>query len=248
MDLYVLDNPTAIDHVLVVLFVIVLPVYSLLTYPALQREVTSGKPGVLIREYSVIIAILWVGAALVLGMWVYQRRAVSNLGFAIDLNWRFLGGLAATLILIGFLVSQVIKVARSQKYRDRVREQIAAASVEALMPRSRTEYNLFIAVSITAGVCEEIMFRGFLILYLGHYVGVAGAVILSSILFGMAHAYQGVSGGIRTMIAGLINGLLYWFSGTLWLPMILHAVIDIHGGTLGKLAFEPIEQAEEASQ
>jgi hypothetical protein len=92
------------------------------------------------------------------------------------------------------------------------------------------------------------MFRGFLISYLGHYVGVAGAVLLSSLLFGMAHAYQGLSGAIRTMIAGLINALLYWFSGTLWLPMILHAAIDIHGGTLGKLAFEPVEQLHGAGQ
>jgi membrane protease YdiL (CAAX protease family) len=248
MDLYVLNNPTAIDHVLVALFVIVLPVYSLLTYPALRRDVSSGKPGALVREYSEILAILWAGAALVLGAWIYQGRAVTDLGFAIDFGWRFLAGLAVTLILVAFLVSQVIKVARSQKYRDRVREQIAALSVDALLPRSRSEYNLFIAVSITAGICEEIMFRGFLISYLGHYVGVAGAVLLSSLLFGMAHAYQGLSGAIRTMIAGLINALLYWFSGTLWLPMILHAAIDIHGGTLGKLAFEPVEQLHGAGQ
>jgi membrane protease YdiL (CAAX protease family) len=64
----------------------------------------------------------------------------------------------------------------------------------------------------------------------------------------MAHTYQGVSGAIRTMIAGLINGLLYRFSGSLWLPIILHAAIDIHGGTLGKLAFEPIERSQRAGQ
>jgi membrane protease YdiL (CAAX protease family) len=248
MDLYILDNPTVIDHVLVALFVIVLPVYSLLTYPALQRDISSGKPGVLVREYSEILAILWAGAALVLGAWVYQGRAVADLGFAIDFNWRFLGGLAITLILIAFLIGQIIKTARSQEYRDRVKEQIEAASVGALLPRTRLEYNLFVAVSITAGICEEIMFRGFLISYLGHYAGVLGAILLSSLLFGMAHAYQGVSGAVRTMIAGLINALLYWFSGTLWLPMILHAAIDIHGGTLGKLASEPVERSQVAGQ
>ena len=61
-------------------------------------------------------------------------------------------------------------------------EQLRA--VEPILPKGAAELRWFTALSLTAGICEEILFRGYLIWYLDSYIGLVGAVILSSIAFG----------------------------------------------------------------
>ena len=72
------------------------------------------------------------------------------------------------------------------------------------------------------------------------------AVVLSSILFGMAHSYQGWKGGLRAGVVGLILALSYLLLGSLWIPILLHIVGDIHSGMLGWLAFKEDKQVESA--
>ena len=72
------------------------------------------------------------------------------------------------------------------------------------------------------------------------------AVVFSSILFGLAHSYQGWKGVFRTGAMGLIMALFYVLTGSLWIPIVLHIVGDIHSGTLGWLAFEEDKQVKSA--
>jgi len=85
-------------------------------------------------------------------------------------------------------------------------------------------------MSVTAGICEEFYYRGFLFAYLaGLLTGVpAGAVIvLAGLVFGLGHLYQGAAGVIKTGTVGALLGLLYWMTGSLWAPMLLHTVVDL---------------------
>lgn len=53
-------------------------------------------------------------------------------------------------------------------------------------------------VCITAGICEEVVYRGFLMQYfhtLPFHLSLAWAMVASSVIFGIAHLYQGVAGG-----------------------------------------------------
>src|SRR5262249_43179689 len=66
-----------------------------------------------------------------------------------------------------------------------------------LLPNNAAERAAWIVLSLTAGVCEEILFRGFLIRFLHGGVLVlpaAGALAVSSLVFGLGHAYQGFKG------------------------------------------------------
>jgi len=66
------------------------------------------------------------------------------------------------------------------------------AIAERILPQSRVELLPYLALAITAGLCEEFLYRGFAMAVLVH-VGLQAwvAVLLSSILFGLAHSYQG---------------------------------------------------------
>ncbi len=99
-----------------------------------------------------------------------------------------------------------------------------------ILPRTGEERAWWIFVSLTAGICEEILYRGFLIHYFlaaPFHAGLLLAVIISSVIFGAAHLYQGVAGVISTTILGLIFSSIFLMTGSLLVPMVLHALIDL---------------------
>jgi len=101
------------------------------------------------------------------------------------------------------------------------------------LPASPRERRWWAAVSISAGVCEEFVMRGFLIQYFRGalegplHLGLTSAVLLSTLAFGLGHAYQGITGVVRTALAGLVFALLTVLSGSLLLPIVLHALADL---------------------
>jgi uncharacterized protein len=100
--------------------------------------------------------------------------------------------------------------------------------IEALIPRTKTE-KLWAVVLIapTAGFCEEFVYRGYLLGQLPKYLhSTLGAWIISSLAFGMAHAYQKPNGVAR---ATLLGGLLAWpvvRLGSIYPSMAAHFLID----------------------
>jgi membrane protease YdiL (CAAX protease family) len=99
-----------------------------------------------------------------------------------------------------------------------------------LFPETWTERRWWILVGITAGVCEEVLFRGFVLHYLHSYpwqLNLTLALLLSAIIFGAQHLYQGAKGVASTTVAGVFFGLLFLLSGSLLLPILLHALMDL---------------------
>jgi membrane protease YdiL (CAAX protease family) len=100
----------------------------------------------------------------------------------------------------------------------------------ALLPRTTAERRLFTVVGITAGVCEEWLYRGFLLAVVSALAGgapTAVLVVVAGVAFGLAHAYQGVGGVLSTGVLGAVLAALYLGTGSLLLPVVLHAVIDL---------------------
>ena len=93
---------------------------------------------------------------------------------------------------------------------------------------------LWVAVALSAGICEEIVFRGWLLATLHDIVGLTGTALLvaASVAFGLAHVYQKVTGVVATTIAGLLFCVLYVKTGSLLLPILLHCLIDVRFAVL----------------
>jgi membrane protease YdiL (CAAX protease family) len=126
-----------------------------------------------------------------------------------------------------------IKKVRSDTKND----ETLLASLESfrwLMPVRIVELRYFLfGVSTSAGICEEIIFRGFLFGSLLDHFGMPTAILISSIAFGLPHIYQGVSGVIKTSVLGVLFACVYWISGSLLLAIVLHIIIDLYSGSLG---------------
>ncbi len=91
------------------------------------------------------------------------------------------------------------------------------------------EVPLGIALSAAAGVCEELFFRLALPLLLAGEIGALPAFVVSAILFGAAHRYQGWTGGAATVLVGVLLTCVYLLSGSLLVAMAVHALINVNG-------------------
>lgn len=101
--------------------------------------------------------------------------------------------------------------------------------VRVLMPQTRRErWWAFLGLAPTAGLCEEFLYRGFLLAEASAWFhSAAWGVAVSSVAFGLAHSYQGLNGMVR---AGLLGALLAWpvvQMGSLYPSMTAHFLIDV---------------------
>jgi membrane protease YdiL (CAAX protease family) len=101
---------------------------------------------------------------------------------------------------------------------------------EAFFPRSGQERWLCAGIALSAGISEELAFRGALLDILQRLVphgSMALAVGLAVVLFGLAHAYQGVRGVLGTTVAGAALMALYLGTGSLIPGIVVHFLIDL---------------------
>jgi membrane protease YdiL (CAAX protease family) len=109
----------------------------------------------------------------------------------------------------------------------------SAKSVDSLLPKSFAEVLLWIATCVTAGICEEIAFRGYLLRQFHALTGgVAWAVLAQALVFGLAHSYQGWRNVTVISVLGVLYGALAAWRGNLRANIVAHAWSDIWGGWL----------------
>jgi membrane protease YdiL (CAAX protease family) len=145
-----------------------------------------------------------------------------------NFGWRFWLGL---VIALGAMVAMALQARRVLGDNSKLRRaRRMLEPVMFLLPHTPEELRHFRGLSVTAGICEEILFRGYLIWYLYWLVGFWQALLISSLVFGLAHSYQGPGGILRTTAVGLLFALFYVLTFSIWVPMLLHAFIDINSG------------------
>ena len=106
----------------------------------------------------------------------------------------------------------------------------------AIAPRTPGELLLWIGLSLSAGFCEEFIFRGYFLrqfssLGAGLWMGVA----CSSLLFGVSHGYEGEAGMIAITAYGALFCVLVFARNSLRPGMIAHAWNDSLNGVLASL-------------
>ena len=213
--------------------IFVVPLHAMRSYRRFKTIVREGAPGARARQYWKGIARQWTVTVGLLVFWWWADRPFSALGLTVPGDQRTAWGLVLTLIGLGFLFAQWRSVMRLEP------EELAALASQAeavadLLPRTDEETRAFRALAFTAGTCEEILYRGFLLVYLAFFLGAWPAVLVGGVTFGVAHAYQGAAGVVKTGIVGTLAGALLVGTGSLLWPMLLHTAIDLHGGAVGR--------------
>ena len=133
-------------------------------------------------------------------------------------------------MLVGAITGGVIAGVLLPLFMKSNKMTAAFEKIDFMLPKTLKQRITFFFIAVTAGVCEEIIFRGAVTYFFMNVpvdlplwvIGVAG-----SILFGLAHWYQGISGIISTGFIGFIMFNLYIQTGSLLIPIILHFIIDV---------------------
>jgi membrane protease YdiL (CAAX protease family) len=128
------------------------------------------------------------------------------------------------LLVIGMIVLTVLGIVAAR----REGEVPTVGNIRAMLPRNRQELLLGAALSINAGVVEELAFRLALPALVYAATGSAElAVIGTVLLFGALHLYQGATGVVGTTVVGAILMTAYIGSGSILLPIVIHALFDL---------------------
>ena len=100
-----------------------------------------------------------------------------------------------------------------------------------LLPKTISESIAWIVVSLAAGFCEELVYRGYLQRQLWSLTkSLPLALVLQAIIFACGHLYQGWRPALVTAIYGLIFGLVAAWRRSIIPGAIAHAAVDILGG------------------
>lgn len=105
-----------------------------------------------------------------------------------------------------------------------------------LVPGTTLELMVWCLLSATAGFCEEVIFRGYLQRQFGAMTrSVAAGIVLSAIVFGASHGYEGGARMVLLAIFGLMFGVLALWRKSLRPGMIAHAWHDAFSGAVLRL-------------
>jgi len=178
--------------------------------------------------YASTIAFQWVLTGFIAWRSVARTFTPENLGLA--LHSPGLTAIVTIGLVVGLCTLQYFGIRRIASMPADAISRMREISLR-LMPRSLIEGLAFSALAVTAGVCEEFIYRGFVYAVLQSISGsVIVAVVASSLLFSLAHLYQGRRGLASTFLLGLLFAISRWLTGNLIAAVVTHIVVDLLAG------------------
>jgi uncharacterized protein len=235
------ESMIVVQHLLVIFLVVVTPLWDWYEIPRLKA---STDPRRKVKFYAKIMAASWVCAAV--AVMTAGVASVSNIRTVPgEISWLDAGsrgGVVMKGITAGMLIAIMLPALLALR-RENIRAKAgkAAKRLAFLLPSTRDERAWWWAVCITAGICEETVYRGFLLHYfhtLPFHLSLTWALVASSLIFGIGHLYQGVGGGVQTAVIGFVFGVMFVMTGSLVLPIVVHAVMDLRVLAMLPVGFE----------
>ncbi len=198
----------------------------------IRRLKIGTDPRRKLKFYLLTIAVTWALSAAACAAVGWQGIFEIHVGLG-ETSWMPSGDAEAAFMLgLGtFLIAlwiPAILVRKSARYAATIEK--AMKPLRFILPATGEERWWWVAICATAGIGEEILYRGFLIQYFRHaplHLNLIPALMLACAVFGFAHIYQGLKGIVGTGILGLLLSAVFVITGNLLVPVILHFLIDL---------------------
>ena len=229
-------------------YFIINPIYIYLTFEK-ERQSVIAQPEKRMALYRSTMLHLWLPILILLVLISQSNISMHDIG--LQWHWGLANqiGVAGLVLIAGYFLLSLKQLSENTQGYQAVRKQLAY--VQWLMPTTAKECRYFVlGVSITSGICEELLFRGYLMHMLADIMPTYGVVLLSSIAFGLPHIYQGPIHILRTAIFGVVMALIYLATDSIIVPIVLHAMLDMYGGAMAYIVFsnEPEVMNEEVAK
>jgi membrane protease YdiL (CAAX protease family) len=194
-----------------------LPLAGLLSRRELQRRLTY-EMGLRLTVYRQAIGRLWLLAGVAVALTGWARVPLAALGLRAP-------SMAADRLPV-LVAATVLPIAAATVVRS---GRGSASRTTGLLPVTQQERHLFAGVALTAGAVEELLFRGFLMLYLHEALGLSlqlGAAA-SALAFGISHLYQGAGTALAAGVIGYGFAEAYLITASLLVPVTVHILLDL---------------------
>jgi membrane protease YdiL (CAAX protease family) len=236
---------TPLDHLLAFVLIVALPGHNIWNGVQLARHPGSAESGSRIRRYLGSIAVQWTLTLWVAALWLWNARSWAALGLVWPAGWALWVSGALCAITIAFLVIQLRSLRVSASAQASLRAQLEGSpGTRLVIPATARELRGFAALAVTAGICEEVLYRGYLLWYLAAHLPFGFAIAAAVATFGIGHAYQGLRGVLLTGAVGAIPLGVLWWTGSLAAPIVMHATTDLVNGFMLYRARQPEPGAE----
>ncbi len=198
-------------------------------YLRFRRLQSHTGPVVPVRKKLVFYALIICGQwALVAAMLLVVRRhglSLADVGEQLgDARLTFIVtfGLLAILAVVTAIISRWLRRAKPPALT------VAVGRLRKFLPTFGWEMAVFTFVCLTAGICEELLYRGWLVNLLRAATGsVWVAIVLGAAVFAVGHAYQGAKAMLRTGFVGLQLAYLFVAVDSLIPGQVIHAAFDL---------------------
>ncbi len=222
------------DHIFAILILVIIPVMSVISQK-MSPELIESLPPKKHLFYSNGL-MLFIGALLVITSWNISKKPWSALGF----DWIQPDPLVwiLSLVILAFYIGDLAYGYFNKSYfKDRIEE------MQYIIPLNWEEFKPYTFLAFSAGICEEIVFRGFLVTYIAHFTvdlayGMWIAIIIPAVVFSVSHLYQGWWAVLKIFIISMLFGGIFLVSGSLIIVIFIHVFIDLISGLAGVFSSE----------
>jgi len=183
--------------------------------------------------YASTIAFQWAAVAVVAWRVWAHKYTPAQLGLAVPANPTKIG-IPAVIGTLLIATLQWLNLRRVGRIPVESRGRLQAVA-ERILPQSTAELLPYLALAITAGLCEEFLYRGLVIgALLKAGLGATTVVLISSLMFGLAHSYQGRGGMVMTFVVGVLLGVSRLAYNSIVPAFFWHSAVDMVAGVAGR--------------
>jgi membrane protease YdiL (CAAX protease family) len=215
------------DAFYVALIAIGLAIDSFALWPAFLRRSDAEPARARVWLWATAIGLLWTLVAAGVALWILERRSWTELRIVAPHGWRILGTIGLLLAVAVFYARSLATITRARRANKRIK---LANDAARRAPHTRAELAWWMALSLSAGICEEFIFRGYLIWVLQPLLGVWVAAAASLVIFAAAHAYEGAKGVVAVAGVGGLLTLIVLAFGSLVPAIAVHVLADAGEG------------------
>lgn len=206
------------------LAILALAIWGVIHSPIYEWPITLASGHARLLLYVRILALQWLWVGYV---WLGIRHSATTMRALIDdssgtgLRWlRYL-----LIRVVGWILYLAIGAGLSRMLHPSLE---ALRGLQAMLPKVPVERAVWAAFALTAGVCEEVVYRGYLLRQFRALTGnTFAALVLQAVSYGAVHLVLPIQMVVGVVVLGLLLGGLAAWQKSLVPGMVLHVGVGL---------------------
>lgn len=215
---------------------IALAAYLVLVFPGMQlrnsRKADPDVPRPMAERFLPTIAMMGIPLLVLALDWLAAGRSTAALGLAVPIPFRGQIGFAiAGILILGMLLAPLLPWPKNDPEKRAAGH--ARLKKAGLAPETPLEMAFVVQLAFLIGCGAEILYRAFLLWVFTPFTGVAGAVVIAALAYGIGHGFAKWREALGAVASAFVFTIAYVLTGSLWWLMAIHTFLPLYAGWSG---------------